>query len=296
MKEYLKIYIPSYLRESAQLRTAVILAALFSLAFLVVVIPFSPDSWFRLGNSIFFGYTALFAGVCLTVLSLSKMTMHLTRNLFPMTYWQYILWNLAEVVVIALLYTVFTVNIAAPENMGFWAIFARALVIAFVCIGVPYIIAAMFYTIDDQMRTIRLMRMGDVVSDDAPPKGEQPDRFTLFDNNGALKLSVSSANLYYVESDDNYIKVWYLDNHGELKTYMLRCRMKTVEESFAGSSLMRCHRKFIVNMDHVKVLEKTPSGYELTLDNDAIDPIPVTKTYAPNILERVRGAESAGAL
>ena len=291
MKVQFRENIPSYLRESAQLRTAVILAALFSLVVLLVVIPFSPGSWFRLGNSIFFGYTALFAGVCILVMSLSKLTLHLTRNLFPMSYWQYIVWNLAEIAVIALLYTVFTLNIAAPEDRGFWAILGRAFVVSFVCIGIPYIIAAMFYTIDDQMRTIRLMRMEDVVSDEAPDKGEQPDRFTLFDNNGALKLSVSSANLYYVESDDNYIKVWYLDNHLELKTYMLRCRMKTVEESFAGSSLMRCHRKFIVNMDHVKVLEKTSLGYQLTLDNDAIDPIPVSKTYAPNILERVRGKE-----
>ena len=30
---------------------------------------------------------------------------------------------------------------------------------------------------------------------------------TLFDNNGSLKLSLSLDNLYYIESDDSYIKV-----------------------------------------------------------------------------------------
>lgn len=292
MKANLRTPMPSYMRESDHLRSAVIMAALFSLVFLVLVLPFTEISWFRLGNSIFFGFTVLFALVSLLFLSLSRLTMHLTRNLFPMSYGQYVLWCLGEIVVVALLYAIFTVNIAAPEDRGFWLILSRALGVVTLCLGIPYLMAAMFFIIDDQMRTIRLMRMQDVVSDEAT-EGVQPDRFTLFDNNGALKLSVSSANLYYVESDDNYIKVWYLDNHGELKTYMLRCRMKTVEESFAGSSLMRCHRKFIVNMDHVKVLEKTPSGFELTLDNESIAPIPVTKTYAPNILERVQGAEKA---
>jgi DNA-binding LytR/AlgR family response regulator len=65
---------------------------------------------------------------------------------------------------------------------------------------------------------------------------------------------------------------------------MLRCRLKTVEESFAGSDLIRCHRKFIVNMGKVKVLQKVGATYEITLDNEAIAPIPVTKTYIENVL------------
>ena len=67
---------------------------------------------------------------------------------------------------------------------------------------------------------------------------------------------------------------------------MLRCRLKTVEESFRGSSLVRCHRKYIVNMDKVKVLRKEKDGYELDLDNDSIAPIPITTTYSENVLSR----------
>ena len=37
-------------------------------------------------------------------------------------------------------------------------------------------------------------------------------------------------------------------------------------------------------MEKVKVLQKTQNGYELTLDSEAIAPIPVTKTYADNVL------------
>jgi DNA-binding LytR/AlgR family response regulator len=179
------------------------------------------------------------------------------------------------------------VTIARPEDQSGIAIFVHALVYAFVCLGVPYIIAGMFFTIVDQNRTIRLMNMRDVVTENVPDEtAPAEEKFTLFDNNGVLKLSVSSANLYYVESDDNYIKVWYSDNKGELQTYMLRARLKTVEESFAGSDLVRCHRKFIVNMGKVKVLQKVGAVYEITLDNEAIAPIPVTKTYIENVLER----------
>ena len=289
MEEGARKYIPSYLRERYQLLGTVTFAALFSVLFLLVSIPFSNNAWFRLGNSPFFGFTALFASISLAILIVSKVTMYKTRNILPMTYWGYAAWCLSEIVLITVLYTIFTVTIAQPEDQNGIAIFFHALVYTFVCLGVPYIIAGMFFTIIDQNRTIRLMNMQDVVTDETPAETAAPiQKFTLFDNNGVLKLSVSSANLYYVEADDNYIKVWYADQQGALQTYMLRCRLKTVEESFAGSDLIRCHRKFIVNMQKVKVLQKVGAVYEITLDNEAIAPIPVTKTYIENVLEKFR--------
>ena len=122
------------------------------------------------------------------------------------------------------------------------------------------------------------------LSSDVPILPSEEQKITLFDNSGVLKMSLSLASLYYIESDDNYIVVWYTDSKGELKKYMLRCRLKTVEESFKGSSLVRCHRKYIVNIDKVKVLRKERDGYELDLDNDLIPPITITKTYIANVL------------
>ena len=285
MEEGKKKYIPGYLRERYQLLGTVTFAALFSVVFLLVSIPFSNNAWFRLGNSTFFVFTALFALVSLFILIVSRVVMYKTRHRLPMTYWGYTAWCLAEILLITILYTVFTVTIAQPEDQNGIAIFLHALVYAFVCLGVPFLIAGMFFTIIDQNRTIRLMNMQDVVTEETTDEAATDQKFTLFDNNGVLKLSVSSANLYYVESDDNYIKVWYSDNKGDLQTYMLRCRLKTVEESFAGSDLLRCHRKFIVNMGKVKVLQKVGATYEITLDNEAIAPIPVTKTYIENVLK-----------
>ena len=168
MEEGTRKYIPSYLRERYQLLGTVTFAALFSVLFLLVSIPFSNNAWFRLGNSTFFGFTALFASLSLAILIASKVTMYKTRNLLPMTYWGYSAWCLSEIALIAVLYTVFTVTIAQPEDQNGIAIFFHALVYTFVCLGVPYIIAGMFFTIIDQNRTIRLMNMQDVVTDETP--------------------------------------------------------------------------------------------------------------------------------
>jgi DNA-binding LytR/AlgR family response regulator len=168
-----------------------------------------------------------------------------------------------------------------------WAIFGRTLLYASIALGVPYLIAGMYFAIIDKNKTIRLMNYDNVVSDE--PIKPETQKITLFDNSGSLKLSLSPENLYYIESDDNYIKVWYTDNKGELKQYMLRCRLKTVEESFKDTGLVRCHRKYIVNIKKVKVLRKESEGYVLDLDNEEIQPLTVTKTYTDSVLSHFTG-------
>ena len=141
----------------------------------------------------------------------------------------------------------------------------------------------MYLSIIDKNKTIKLMSYENVVTEDALVEGPIK-KITLFDNSGALKLSLNIESLYYIESDDNYIKVWYTDNKGDLKQYMLRCRLKTVEESFKGSSLVRCHRKYIVNLSKVSMLRKESEGYVLDLANEEIPPISITKTYTDTVL------------
>ena len=279
--------IPDYFRQKYQLIATVTFTAFFSLVFMLVSIPFSHNVWFELGPSTAFMYTAIFFAIGLLIIILSKRMMYATRSL-EMSYLQYVLWDLAEVVVICMLYTVFSLKgdeygIITLENNSVSRIFLNAFVYCFISLIIPYIIAGMYFAIIDKNNTIRLMNYANVVSDEpVMPADEQ--KITLFDNSKVLKLSLRLSSLYYIESDDNYIMVWYTDSKGELKKYMLRCRLKTVEESFKGSSLVRCHRKYIVNMDKVKVLRKEKDGYEMDLDNDLIPPISITRTYAENVL------------
>ena len=282
-----KYKIPDYFRQKYQLIATVTFTAFFSLVFMLVSIPFSHNVWFELGPSRAFMYTASFFVIGLLIIILSKRLMYSTR-MHEMSYLQYVMWDLAEVVVICLLYTLFSFKgdeygMIRLEVNSFSRIFLNAFVYCFVSLIIPYIIAGMYFAIIDKNNTIRLMNYANVVSDEPVlPSDEQ--KITLFDNSGVLKLSLRLSSLYYIESDDNYIMVWYTDSKGELKKYMLRCRLKTVEESFKGSSLVRCHRKYIVNMDKVKVLRKEKDGYEMDLDNDLIPPISITRTYAENVL------------
>ena len=277
--------IPEYFLEKTQLIATVTFAVLFAIVFLNIYIPFSDTAWFRLGDSVFFLFTAGFVAISICILIASRILMYHSKKWFKMTYLEYVLWCFAEVVLICIFYTFVTVDVQKPAEMPPLQIFGKAFLYGVICLIIPYTIAGMYFAIVDKNRTIRLMSSKGFASDQEPFRGVE-SQITLFDNSGSLKLSIKSSSLYYIESDDNYIKVWYTDSKGELKTYMLRCRLKTIEDSFKGTSLIRCHRKYIVNSDKVKVLRKESEGYFLDLDNVDIPPIMVTKTYMENVLSR----------
>lgn len=280
--------LPAYLLGKYQLIGTVTFSVLFALVFLIIYIPFSDTAWFGLGGSGTFTHTLLFAGTTIVFLSVSRSLMYRTKRHFEMLLWMYVVWCILEILCVCILYSYMTIDLCHPGGENWWEVFRRAVVYGAIALGGPFLISGMYFDIIDKNNTIRIMNYANVVTEDTEPhKGsEEVKRITLFDNSGTLKLSLNPENLYYIESDDNYIKVWYTDNKGELKQYMLRCRLKTVEESFKGSGLMRCNRKYIVNIKKVDMLRKESDCYVLDLGNENIPPIPVTKTYTDAVLSQ----------
>ena len=276
--------IPGYLLGKYQLIGTVTFSVLFAVIFLNIYIPFSETAWFGLGDSMMFLHTVAFIGLGILMLIMSRIMMYRSKKIFQMTYLSYIIWCILEIMAIAGLYTAMTLDIPLENDETQLDIFVRALLYGAISLGIPYIISGMYFAIIDKNNTIRLMNYENVVTDEPVKPETSMQKITLFDNSGALKLSLNPGNLFYIESDDNYIKVWYTDSKGELKQYMLRCRLKTVEEGFKGSGLVRCNRKYIVNIHKVATLRKESEGYFLDLENESIPPIPVTKTYTDTVL------------
>lgn len=275
--------IPQYLLGKNQLIGTVTFSVLFALVFLNIYIPFSDTAWFGLGESKMFGRTIIFIASSVATLILSRILMYQTKDFLELTYFEYAAWCLVEIMLITGIYTWITIDLPGIEENG-WSICQRSFLYVLIALGIPYITSGMYLAIIDKNNTIRLMNYENVVTDEAPKQDKSQQKITLFDNNGALKMSISPENLYYIESDDNYIKVWYTDSKGKMQNYMLRCRLKTVEDSFKDSGLIRCNRKYIVNLSKVSMLRKENDGYILDLCNEAIPPLPVTKTYIDSVL------------
>ena len=275
--------VPSYLLGKYQLIGTVTFSVLFALIFLNIYIPFSDTAWFGLGNSVTFLFTLMFVAIAILTLVISRMLMYRSKSFFELTFLTYALWLIAEIIIIAGLYTWITIDFVSIDEPPLETL-RRSFINGFIALGIPYITSGMYFAIIDKNNTIRLMNYENVVTDEPQKPESSLRKITLYDNSGSLKLSVSPENLYYIESNDNYIKVWYTDSKGTLQNYMLRCRLKTVEDSFKGIGLIRCNRKYIVNLSKVSMLRKENEGYILDLCNEAIPQLPVTNTYVDSVL------------
>lgn len=115
---------------------------------------------------------------------------------------------------------------------------------------------------------------------------DSPEKYNFYDERGELKLSVRADALYYMESADNYVQIYYM-NAGKLQGEMVRNTLKNIEWRFRGKDLMRCHRSYIVNFSKVQLLRRQDNN-ELLLDfgDERLPNIPVSKAYNEKLLER----------
>ncbi len=200
---FLNDKIPHYLTGKYQLIGTVTFSVLFAIVFLNIYIPYSETAWFGLADSETFIRTVLFISTSLILLIFSRILMYRTKKEINITYWMYILWAVLEIVAISCIYLIFTADMPSHRHEPDWRIFTRVLPYSTISLGIPYIIAGMYFAIIDKNNTIRLMNYENVVTDEPEKPKEQLKKITLFDNSGALKLSLNLDNLYYIESDDN---------------------------------------------------------------------------------------------
>ena len=276
---------PECLTDPLSQAQHVIISVLFALVFLTAYTPFSDTSWFQLGtNSRFIG-TVGFVGVGTFFLACSRTLMtYSVKKLRHFAFWAYILWLFLEIVLIAAFHTYLSVFQFKTTSYPMGYIFGKSLLITFIALAVPYIIVDLMILLQDSRRKLMLTKSDSVESDDEVMP-EHTEIINLMDNNGNLKLSVKLDNLYYIKAEDNYINVYYQRN-GAIASYMLRCKMKTIEDNCVDvSSLMRCHRSYIVNIKKVSVLHNEADGFVLEFEKEGLDSIPVSKTYSARVLE-----------
>ena len=279
---------PECLTEPVSQSINVIISTLFALVFLTAYVPFSATAWFQVGKGNYFFTTLAFVGTGTLFLALSRTLMTwLVKKMRHFPFWLYILWLFLEIVLIAVYYTLlsyFQIQITEAMGHSFAFILAKSFLVSMVALGVPYTVTDLVILLKDTQQRLMLTKSDTVESDDEVMP-EHTEIINLMDNNGNLKLSVKLDNLYYIKAEDNYINVFY-QRSGAIANYMLRCKMKTIEDNCVdSSSLMRCHRSYIVNIKKVSVLHNEADGFVIDFEREGLDSIPVSKTYSAKVLE-----------
>ena len=280
---------PRFLLESRTLVGSVVAIVLFSIIFMLIYGPYSSTSWLTLlvdqsqGTgwvNRFYSVMAsvLFYLVAIAFLGLSKVVLYYIGKKVQLYNGHLVSWIGGEVVLISLIYTVFTVLLNLADPNLFLPIWGRAVLVLSFIIVVPYIICLQHATNRHQSQLLDRLGMN-MVNDKM--KDADSKLINLVDSTGKLKMSINVDSLYYVESQDNYVKIYY-DSDGKLCNYMLRSTTKSIEAKF-GEWLVRCHRGYLVNKNKIRIFRNDRDGMYICLMHDNIRQIPVSKSYASNI-------------
>lgn len=150
---------------------------------------------------------------------------------------------------------------------------------------IPYLVSYLYLALRDKELTINdLLKSRHAQPVDTSSISEFSDSIIHFkDEKGTLKLSIKQNYILYIESADNYVKVFYY-NKNKIVNCILRNSLKNVEEMLRPYGFVRCHRSYIVNIQQVKVVRKEKDGVYIDLDQDGVGDIPISKSYYEQIM------------
>lgn len=100
----------------------------------------------------------------------------------------------------------------------------------------------------------------------------------FFDEKDELQLSLRLDHIYFLESAENYVNIYYR-NKENTERFILRSSLKKQQEKLEKYRFLRCHRSYLVNFDNILLLRKDKDGPYLDFGVANLPQIPVSKTY-----------------
>ena len=283
-KKLMHTKIPAYLYEKANIIRLVLLTALFALFFINVFEPFGSRGWYKnVSDFTYFFFSSLIILTGMLVVVISRWLLHRFSKKHELVYWQYFAWIFAEVFTMALFYSLFIYFVIEQNSDDFFTLIKQSTRNTALVLLLPYTILWLYFAFKDKKR---LLEQLDTTQQQEQTETQTKKLIAFPDEKGELRISLMLDNLLYIESADNYVTIYYL-NKSKTSSYLLRNSLKWIEENLTPETpLVRCHRSYIVNLDNVKVLQKTKNGIFLELDTINTPDMPVSKTYYSQVMEK----------
>lgn len=274
---------PKYLLQRRFLLESVVFVVAFSILFLLTYHPFSSTVWLGLGSEVVLP-SILFYLSAIGVLLLSKMGMMRYQIRHTITVRMYLLWVLGEFILIAVIYLLHT---------RYWfetdiPLTFRLVLHTSLCVGMILVIPYTIFTLlaANMAKTEELDALKLQLESESPESDRPDSAIHFYDYSGVLRISIPAGSIFYIASQDNYVEIQYV-LEGKLLNYLMRCRTTRLEKQLEGTSLVRCHRSYIVNVDNVSQFKREKSRAFLVLAHPDARKIPVSKSYYKAIAERL---------
>lgn len=276
--------IPSFIYKKSNQVAMVIFVPIFALLFISIYSPFDFNqidtkgrvlSWLNIQSRelVVQLITLALILIGMAVAAVSRWIMGIYTRKHQISYVTYISWIALELLVMAMLYTF--AGFAIDPDKSFVTIFRNSVVKTFFILLIPYTMCYIYFIWQERVAQLRIIRER-LAEDETTLKAAYVQ---IYDDKGDMRLSVRRENLILLESADNYVCVWYLNNNSP-KKILVRNTLKNIADSLASTHIQRCHRSYVVNLELVKVMRREKEGVFVELGIEGVPEVPISKTYA----------------
>jgi len=99
-------------------------------------------------------------------------------------------------------------------------------------------------------------------------------------------LSIKVSLILFVRSANNYIEVFWKEDQ-EVKNQMVRLSLTKAEEMLMDYKfIFKCHRSYMINVNHIDKIEGSSQGYRLYFEKVDFS-VPVSKIYVHKLKELI---------
>lgn len=276
--------IPKYIYSKANQIFMVLFVPFFALIFINLYRPLDFD---RIDDSFLQAFdisrearvqlialTMVLGGMVIAAGSRAIMGFYTKRH--TMRYIDYIIWIFGEL--LAMVTALTLAALLTDTTKTITEIFKNSFVKTFLIVFIPYALCYIYFIWQENMRELKELRK-QIERDETVL---QKAYIQILDEKGEMRLSVRRENLVLIESADNYVCVHYL-NGDKIKKTMVRNTLGRVAEHLNGSRIVRCHRSYMINLDHAKVMHRDKEGVFIELGIEGVPDIPISRTYADNV-------------
>lgn len=246
--------------------------ALFFLMFTMAYNPFGMDSVFGMGRGLSEFNTLMLSCIIYGTILILHTVLYFLRNKISHSWWAYIGWWTMELFV-ASAYMAMYLELMDKTDPGYFHYLALSLKYTFSITVYPHTVLNLVFVI------IAFAQLSD--------KSQASSGLIKFhDSARQLKFSVEKSSLLYINAEENYIRIHYLD--GDVaKEYLLRSSMNSVEDLMSKAGLIRCHRSYFVNPIHVRAVRRESNGVITAEIKNVSGTVPVSKKKYEELSDRI---------
>ena len=278
--------LPSFLVTKENIRKLIFFTTVYSLIFINIFRPFNSEDWIPGINTFnYFLYSSLMVLIGLTLISISRIIMHFFVKKISIGYLEYLIWILGEITILAGFYIFIAHKVGFIDNyiqqnpgLVYWEatfeIFRKAVANTTWMLLIPYVICFL-YLYNEQL----IQKLAENTEEN-----KENNVIQFKDEKDEVRFSITSDKVVFIESSDNYCIIKYLNND-KISDFILRSSLKRLANELIDTPIQRCHRSYMINLEHVASLKKDNSDISFEFDIPNVKEIPISKSYNEKIME-----------